>query len=93
MDSRERRTLAQRRAATLSALLTQYPTERIEQLAGDLNVKRLMEAWEGVLDMAQYLNAEEVNNLCRVMVLIGYILGHETALCYDKMVWFEGVAG
>jgi hypothetical protein len=52
-----------------------------------------MEAWEGVLDMAQYLNAEEVNNLCRVMVLIGYILGHETALCYDKMVWFEGVAG
>ena len=93
MDSRERRTLAQRRAATLSALLTQYPTERIEQLAGDLNVKRLMEAWEGMLDVAQHMPDEEVMNLLRSLVFAAYIAGHETALCYDKMVWFEGVAG
>ena len=90
MDSRD---VARRRAATLSALLTQYPVERIEQLAGDLNAERLMEAWEGVLDLAQHMEADEINNLCRVMVLVAYVLGHEAALSYDKMVWFEAVAG
>ena len=66
MDSRERRTLAQRRAATLFAVLKQYPAERLDQFSHDTNVKRLMEAWEGMLDVAQHMPDEEVIRYAQV---------------------------